>query len=245
MEDAGAQVWRVIKHMETSGIKRLDRVILLFGGNDICAPSFEDMTSPVDFKSAAFRAFRLLSEHVAKSDHYADGKPLEVFVMQPLPMAQLLTSTSILDKKLRAYGEETTCRELQKKMFLPAKPLDYGDSPEAIQIKRISWFLPPNPAMICATLFGWNAGGGEKADDHLARISNRLRALREALADAVAKADGKVSREAIVDRIKFTLIDASGAIQLDGSDIAGDCFHLSAHGHESLARTILKEISGR
>lgn len=127
---------------------------------------------------------------------------------------------------------------------MPVKPIDFGESPEADQV-LISQFLPPNPANICASLFGRSIATAGGRDEHHARIGNRLRNLREALTDAVNKVRSETEGLPTGGRIKVTLVEGSAAIKLDGDDIAGDCFHLSAHGHESLARIVLPEVLGR
>lgn len=234
MEDAPALAWRVVEaarsQQGTAGSSgELRRVFMLIGNNDICAASFEAMTVPAEFRAAALDALRVFNAR----QRQATGK-LEVVVMQPLPMVQLLTNDAVLGKKLIAFGEETTCRDLQSRMFLPKKPLDLGDGPEARQVALVSQFLPPNPALMCPTLFGRVL----EADDRPAKIGNRLRALRDALAAAVSDATKEASRSGIGDKVSFKLVDASAAVQWSADDIAADCFHLSAKGQESLAKAI-------
>ncbi len=241
MENAAAQAHRVIRHMSTSGVKRLDRVFILFGGNDICAPALDMMSPPEDFKTGAIRALRVLRQHVANSGAYSVEKPLEVHLLQPLPMVQLLSSEVVLGKKIMAFGSDTTCKELQARSFAPAKPIDYSNEPEAGQLNLVSQFLPPSPALICATMFG-RLPPGESSDDRNARIANRIRGYREALVDAVERERREASRSGVGQSMKFNVVDGSGALQFKAADIAGDCFHLSAVGQEALARTVLEDL---
>ncbi len=233
MEDAPAQAWRVVNHLKAKGDRdaNLGRVMILLGGNDICAPVFEGMTEPAQFKASALDAMRIFMEF-----QRGRSSNLEVMVVQPLPMVQLIASDLVLNKKVMAYGEETTCKDLQGRMFLPKKAMDLGEAPDARQVALISQFLPPNPAMMCATLFGRVAEGG---GDRFSKIGNRLRALRDALSGAVADARKEAARAGFADRITFKLIESPGKIELTADDIAGDCFHLSAKGQAMLARTIL------
>ena len=237
MEDAPAQAWRVVNHVgdhvkgKGVGEGSLARVMMLFGGNDICAPAYESMTEPAQFKASALDAMRIFMAH--QKDRSTN---LEIMVVQPLPMVQLIASDLVLNKKVMAYGEETTCKDLQGRMFLPKKAMDLGEAPDARQVALISQFLPPNPALMCATLFGRVAEGG---GDRFSKIGNRLRALRDALSGAVADARKEAARAGLADRISFKLIESPGKIELTADDIAGDCFHLSAKGQAMLARTIL------
>lgn len=231
MEDAPAQAWRVVNHMKSKSGQEanLVRVMMLFGGNDICAPAFESMTGPAEFKASALDAMRIFME-------YQKGRStkLELLVLQPLPMVQLIASDLVLSKKVNAYGEETTCKDLQGRMFLPKKALDFGEGPEARQVALISQFLPPNPALICATLFGRVHEG---SDDRAAKVGNRLRALRDALSDAVGDARKEAARAGLAERISFKLTESTGAVTLTAEDIGSDCFHLSNKGQAMLART--------
>ena len=242
MEDAPAQAWRVINHLNAvsaGASANLVRVLILFGGNDICASTFEGMTTPARFKDSALATMRIfMQSQISRATGH-----LEVVILQPLPMVQLIASDLVLDKKVKAYGEETSCRDLQAQRFFPKKPLDLGASAEARQVAMVSQFLPPNPALMCATLFGQasGAGGGDRGTK-AATIGNRLRALREALADAVADASKEASRAGLSGKISFRLIESSASVQLAADDVAGDCFHLSAKGQEMLARTITKEM---
>jgi hypothetical protein len=122
--------------------------------------------------------------------------------------------------------------------------LDYKGDPDAGQLNLVSQFLPPNPALICATMFG-RLPGGQSADDRHARIANRIRAFREVLVDAVDGARRDASRAGIGEAVKFDVVDESGALQFKAEDIAGDCFHLSAAGQESLARAIFSGLAPR
>ena len=233
MEDAPSLAWRVARDAGTNPDAPLRRVFMLLGNNDVCASTFEAMTTPEEFRDAALdglRVFNRLQRHAAN--------PLEVVVLQPLPMVQLVASDAVLDKKLVAFGEETTCRELQSRMFLPKKPLDPGDEPEARQVALISQFLPPNPALVCPTLFGRVLDAGDRP----AKIGNRLRALRDALAAAVNDASKEASRSGLGGKISFKLVDASSTVQWAADDIAADCFHLSAKGQASLARAIMSSM---
>lgn len=230
MEDAAALAWRVARETGSGARAPLRRVLMLLGNNDVCASSFEAMTAPAEFRQAALDGLRVFNELQRHA-----STPLEVAVMQPLPMVQLVTNESVLGKKIFAFGEETTCRELQSRMFLPKKAMDLGDGPEARQVALISQFLPPNPALLCPTLFGRIPEAGDRP----AKIGNRLRALRDALAEAVNDATKEASRSGLEGKISFKLIDASAAIQWTADDIAADCFHLSAKGQETLARAIM------
>lgn len=233
MEDAPAQAWRVVNHLKgkNAGEANLARVMMFFGGNDICAPAYESMTEPAQFKASALDAMRIFMA-------YQKGRStnLELMIIQPLPMVQLIASDLVLNKKVMAYGEEATCKDLQGRMFLPKKAMDLGEASDARQVALISQFLPPNPAMMCATLFGRVAEGG---GDRFSKIGNRLRALRDALSGAVADARKEAARGGLADRISFKLIESPGKVELTADDVAGDCFHLSAKGQAMLARTIL------
>lgn len=231
-KDAPALAWRLVNEAGSSGNDPLRRVWMMSGNYDVCAGSFEAMTSPDEFRASIRDALRVFVRHQATRD-----SALEVFVLQPLPMVQLIANDAVLGKKVVAFGEETTCRDLQERMFQPKKPMDLSgvtDAAEARQVALVSQFLPPNPALMCPTLFARIPD----SVDRPARIGNRLRALRDAMAEAVNDARKEASRAGLDDRLSIKLVDATGSVQWTAGDIAADCFHLSGTGHVSLARAI-------
>lgn len=209
------------------------RVFMMFGVGDICAVSPESVTPSSEFEASAAATFNVLLNHQQRKG--ADAAKILITVMQPLPFAQWIERPEILAKEIEAFGEKTTCGELQSRMFLPKSAVDVGDSPESRQIVIMSQILPPNPALLCASSYAV----GLPLDQRITAAGNRLRAYREALASAVAKARKLADRSGLAGKVEFQLVEATSAIQFRAEDLAGDCFHLSPIGHEAIARAVV------
>ncbi|MFK7827647.1 MAG: hypothetical protein AB8G05_26110 [Oligoflexales bacterium] len=136
------QADRLIDHLDG---KLPDKVFALYSGNDLCASHLSLMTSQDEFKASILGGLKYFG---------VNGQPAksgtEILVVGFLGVTQLMASDSILDKKIKAFGESMTCRQLRNDQFLPKNPPTTAKHPETL---FMSHMVPPNPARYCPTLF--------------------------------------------------------------------------------------------
>lgn len=232
----GARVERLPRQIDrlidaTEGILP-KRLFVFFTGNDLCAMNAEGMTSSEEFGSDLYRGLRYLAKNGRVGPEGSD-----VYVLSYLSVMQLLTSDSILNKKVHAFGDETTCRELKANGFRPKV------TPAVQALPEDAWFfaafMPPNPAGFCPTLFAPKGESEKKQEKRFGIVANRIRDFREEQAKVV----GRLAREFSQEKLRFHLVEDTAGIQFQGDDIGGDCFHLSVSGQAKVARAVLAFIS--
>lgn len=225
-KDAMTQLARIIA---AGGGRLPPEIFLFFTGNDLCASTPERMTSPADFEQQLFRAL-----------HFAlrqgrPGEPVKIYVPAMVNVTQLISNAEIQTKVVKAFGGRISCAKLRENSFLPVVPV--GDNPGVRSESALfAQFLPPNPAVLCPTLFSKNP-------ETLGQVANRIRAFRSSAEAAVRRATA-LQKEHFPDiPLTFQYIASTADLQLTGDDIAQDCFHLSIRGQVRLAEQILKGIS--
>jgi lysophospholipase L1-like esterase len=198
---------RQFERVRATGKQPTD-VFIFFSGNDVCAPTPMMATPPETYAKRLETGIRFLRRTFKG----------QIYVLGHLGLGQLVLNKSIQDKAVYAFGEQSTCGELRKKQFRPAAAATRLP-PSATMV---GYFLPPNPAMLCATVF--------MAEEPTA-VANQVRAIRRA-------ATAAVDRLKAADLGPITIVEEVGELEFAGEDIAVDCFHLSSLGQAKIAQTV-------
>lgn len=222
------------------------RIVMFYTGNDLCAQSWDTMTEASEYGTNLQNALTYL----ARNGRSAEGETTVVYLPAFLPVTALLNEPSISEKKIKFYGTELTCAEARKRMFAAPDVVISEDSktklPEDPRYSLFAQFMPPNPALLCPTLFAQTAQDGQRQS----QLANRIRAYRDAQREAVrtfnktmeerkTKSEGQNQNWA---RVEAKYIDTTEIIRFLGEDVGGDCFHLSAAGQGKIASALLKQM---
>lgn len=227
-DDAVRHVDRVL---DANGGLLPRRLFLFYTGNDLCAPTVSLTTPPEEFQEALQRGLSYIARNGGLS-----GEGSDVYVVGYLSVLQLLHSDEILAKKVKAFGEEITCRALREQLYQPKDPAYLPKlPPEAWYFPR---FMPPNPAEFCPTLFGLQALPGAKKDEIIGALANRIRDYRKIQVEAV-----QAAQVVAPANLRFHYIAETTNLTFGADDIAGDCFHLSAAGQQKIASAVYGRIS--
>ncbi len=235
-----------------SGIRQMDRLLdrlgnrlpattfVLFTGNDLCAPMQPLMTTPSAFEDNLKDLF---------SYTLRNAKPLgassEVVLLSYLGVLQLITSPALLDKKITIpasanFPEETlTCkqfRDTNRKAAPKSTSSQETDLPP--ELYYLSHVLSFNPALYCPSLF-IEPLQNEQA---VTNVANRIRAFREAEANAVTYANELKKKSYPNLPFSFRHIRETANVTFEPDDIANDCFHLSRQGQQKIADAVLKQF---
>ena len=243
----GAQVDRMTRHIDrvlaaNAGVLP-KRLVIFYTGNDLCGASMAEVTSAEEYGRRVANGLSYLLRNAQAAPGGSD-----IYLASHMNILQLMTSDSILDKKVRAFGGESTCRELRQRGFRPTaeqaehlrvKPVggDAASSPEA-------WYfamaMPPSPAGFCATLFA--GGEGKAREDEIHALANRIRSFREKQVQAVEQASGTAKPQGAEGGLRLHYLEATAGVKFLGEDIAQDCFHLSIAGQAKIAEAMLHGI---
>lgn len=207
------------------------RIILFYTGNDLCAQSFDLITSAEDYGASLLKAMKYLvvNGHVA-------ARGTKIYLPAFLPVTALLHEPSIVNQKIRVHGQEMTCREAREKLFAPAA--NRYPNKEATLFQIFKDFIPPSPVLLCPTLFSPQAQDSARQS----LLANRIRAYREAQQRAVEDFNEWRGRKHPAKAFEAIYLAGTEQIKFGGGDVAGDCFHLSANGQAKVAEAILKDL---
>jgi hypothetical protein len=204
------------------------KIFLFFTGNDLCGPTLSMVTRKDDYGEQLKSGLEYL---------YRNGRPAaggtEIHLVGFLGILQLLHADTILDQPVRAFGEMTTCRELRKKNYTPEEPKLNPDLPP--EAWYFSMVMPPNPSAYCPTLFGRGIGGSK---ENIGDLANRIRDFRE-----IQKNMPKQFADRGDSGFRLHYVETTTKLVFSGKDVAGDCFHLNAHGQSRVAATVLSGLS--
>lgn len=145
----GARVSQINRQLDrvldaSSGVLS-DKIFIVFSGMDLCSLSTSLITSEADYKERLLKGIKYLA-----NNGKAASNGTEVVVLGFLGMTQLIVDESILNKKVKAFGQDMTCRQLRAQQFQPEAPLSSARHQETLLMNHI---FPPNPARYCPTLF--------------------------------------------------------------------------------------------
>lgn len=207
---------------------------VFFTGNDLCAAGAAQITSEDDYRRHLRQGLLALERAPA-----APGGS-DIYVIGLLGVLQLMQSEAILSKQVDAFGERQTCRLLRQRGFRsenasydPGLPDGYG---------WFAYFMPPNPASYCATLF---AGGAADDSGLVSTLANRTRAFRSIAKQLVSDMNSRSSQRTKGGdpSHRWHYIAASEDLSFAADDIANDCFHLSPLGQSKLAQAVAQGLT--
>ena len=235
--DDGARVVNMPRQidrvLQNTGGKLPPKVFIFYTGNDLCGMDPSLMTSTAEYKTHLMRGLTYLSRNSGKAK---DETPTEVYLLSYMSLVQLLDDQKILDKKITAFGKETTCAGLRKDGYRSADP---AYSPK---IPPEAWYfamaMPPNPAAFCPTLFAPQKFANHSISD----LANRIREYRQVEAEVVAEFN-KASDQELFKSLRLHHIVGTASLKFAPEEVGEDCFHLSLRGQEKLARSVADEIS--
>ncbi len=213
---------QVQRFLTVSGGQLPKYIFVMFTGNDLCSLYGTGMTSAEIYSSNIEAGLSLLT---AMTPH---PEGTNIVLAGILPVTQVYQSTSILDHKVKAYGNEVTCRELRETKFL---------RPESVQPKyaataMFSQLFPPNPSLMCPSLFAVD----KVMKDQISEVATTAGLYRDGL-EKLAATYRKKSNGFSVRYLK-----SLSNMKLEGSDIAQDCFHLSIDGQSKVAERLFTEL---
>lgn len=227
IESAAAQMERVLEANE--GVLP-DQVFVFFTGNDLCGPQMDFVTSTSEFGASLER----LSQVVMRKGKVG-GKGVDIWMVDPVSLLQLVQNEAITSKKVQAHGREMTCRELQTYAGHPREDLtklkNLPMTPEELYVTQ---FMPQSPAAYCPTVF--LAKGSQGREQQIA-LANRIHSFRREIADFTKKQEKNAPQG-----VRYHHVTSTGRLLFEPEEIAEDCFHLSWRGQMRVAHTVLSEI---
>ena len=209
------------------------RILIFYTGNDLCAQTWEDMTTADDYGKGTLRTIEYLMRNGR-----ADAGGTTIYIPGFLSVTHLLHDKSILAKKIKVYGETMTCEEARKRMFISQTVAVDDKLADDWRFMMFAQFMPPNPALLCPTVF--SKGAQDPAKQGI--LANRIRAYREAQQKAVKDANAWISQHPEASGFAVKYISSTESIAFQGEDVAGDCFHLSPSGQAKVANALLPSM---
>lgn len=214
-EHAYGQAGRIL---EQSAGHLPDDVFLFFTGNDLCGPTADKITTADQYAASLEKAVRYLMRNGTPAPQ---GTTL--WLVEPMPVMQLVHSPAIAAKTVSAHGKSTTCRELQSgSVAAPDLPITSAEDADWAFLMR---FFPKSPGDMCPAIFRGTAGDLNLAD--------RLHAYRRAMSAIPERLEVK-------DGYRVRVVSETASLLFEPQDIAEDCFHLSLRGQIKLADTVRK-----
>ena len=236
-----------------------DQIFILFTGNDLCAQNLNFMTSTESFRQSLSRGLKYIAINGRSNPHGTI-----VNVISYLGVSQLLLNESILNKKVVAFGEKTTCEKLRINQYMPENLPTNVRNPESLYMSHI---IPPNPVKYCPTLFSIppviekddkklsnldinrdtfrTNNYSHKRDEMLSILANRVRNYRSISQEVADEVNDLIKAKYPQKNITFRFITNTEILQFDENDAAEDCFHLSIDGQLKLAKTIFNEMKSQ
>lgn len=209
-----------------------EKIIIMFNGNDLCAPRIELATSTEEFAKNLREGLLYLTKQGVP---HTSGT--EVIIAAHMSVTQLVIDQEIQNKKVNFYGEQKTCQEVRQLKYLPdPKKL------EQLQVnpleKVLSKFIPPNPVEICHTLFASTPNSREQ----IGSLANRIGEYRKSQEELITFFQQSKPNLYPEKNFKFSYIADTGKILFKPEEIGPDCFHLSWIGQKRVASTILENM---
>lgn len=251
VEAISKQVERVLAHTKSH---LPEKIFVFFTGNDLCAPHQNLITQPNEYSSSLASGLKYLVRNGTPS---MEGS--KVYILGNLNITQILTSTDILEHKVKAHGGEITCQQLRVKNYLNDNPTSTMNlPPEGLYLSQ---FVPPNPAQICPTIFAQKLLAQrtmgliekmqsndiertlqKKVEEQLSNLANQVRSFRRISKEKVDEVNQWALKNYPEKKIKFYYLNQTEHIKFKGEDMAHDCFHLSSIGHLKVANSIFDQL---
>ncbi|SMF48068.1 SGNH/GDSL hydrolase family protein [Pseudobacteriovorax antillogorgiicola] len=223
------------------GVRQVDRILdytegvlpeklfIFFTGNDLCGPTIEHVTSSDDFESE----LRDLLRYLKVNGIPAPGGTT-VYVMNPVGIIQIATSSKILSHRVPYQGKELSCKEIQT--LDPAKVAQENSSSQLAQADFLDLVINSianSPAGYCMTLFAIHKGDTQMQ----IALSNRIQDYRKSITKLVKEFSDMAGTD-----ILFKQLTSTNDILFEGDEMANDCFHLALKGHHRIADSIFNEL---
>lgn len=207
------------------------RIIMFYSGNDLCAQSYEDISSAEEYGAGLLNGMKylVLNGHVSP-------RGTRIFIPAFLPVTALMHEQSILERKISLHGDEVTCREARENLFSTKSSKNMESEDPRLQI--FSAIIPPSPVLLCPTLF--SPAAQDPARQTL--LANRIRSYRDAQKKAVQDFNEWRGQKHPARAFEAIYLEGTEQIRFEGADVAGDCFHLSAKGQGKVASAILPAL---
>lgn len=232
-ERAEHAVFQIERLLRFTGGVAPDLLLILFSGNDFCTRLQSLMTRPEDYGQSIGAALEFFFRNAKPK--ISDGV---VILPALLNLVQLVSSSQIKTKVVKAFGREDTCETLRKRSFKPTKSY----SPKYQQALSFLSIFPQTPATYCPALFDSKVG----TKDMISFIGTLTKSYRKEVRAVVKELAVDLVRGKYPGFEGWTLKYAPSVedIAFYSQDIAEDCLHLSEKGHERLAQSIKADVWG-
>lgn len=228
---------QVDRILEANGGKAPLHTFLFYTGNDLCAPDVQLATHIDDYQENIEVAVRYMINNAEVSKG-----PAHIWLVDPVGLLQLVTSPSIAQKQVPAFGKTMTCSDLQGGRNLldkSAAASTVGNPSSVEEMEKESlraglramfdFLLGRGPQQLCPSLFSRDGSESQL------QLSELLQGYRRGL-DKIQKKLNQASPNFRVHHVQ-----ASSKVIFEGEDIANDCFHLSAQGQLKVAKAVFEE----
>ena len=205
-----------------------EKIFIFFTGNDLCGPTIDYVTDSDDYKSSLKKILKYIRINGTPS---VNGT--SVYVMNPMGIIQIVTSSEILSHKVPFHDNEISCKELH--VLKPGSPTNSQgiENPQGDIVEAVFNMVAGSPSGYCGTLFSIHDGNTQAQ----ITLSNRINQYREGIEAVVKEFNEFAGTEVMASQITGT-----ADILFDGPDMANDCFHLGLGGHDKIAKAVLKEL---
>lgn len=216
----GAQVsgipWQLARIFEMK-LKVLPPVVIVsYTANDLC--DVEIFNQPLEDVLAQFevklsRAWSQSAKFLRPSEGGTD-----FIVLAPLDVTQLITNGEIQTKSISFEGKGTvTCQDVHN-----------GIGAEGLG----GWFMERTLGLMCPSVTTTTV----RDDLRIQRIRN----VQEGMIEIWKKQINLLNAEYNAKKINFAWVESPRDLTFTADDMAPDCFHPSAKGHERIANEVLK-----
>lgn len=229
-ENAADAIRQMDRLLDASEGRALADVFIFFTGNDLCMPGLSFGTDPDVYSDSLEEAVR----YYARNAQIAASGTANIWLLDPLGILQIVSSPSILNQRVRAYGTELSCRDLQAGRYKPQPNLG-PSTPQDSASELASAFaniLNIGPRAYCPGLFAIHDGPSELQ----MRFGNALAAYRSRLEKLPAKLQN------LPPQFRVHHVKATSEVIFSGEDMAQDCFHLGLKGQLKVAAAVRDEM---
>lgn len=204
--------------------RALQHLFVFFTGNDLCAADISLATPAPEFLKGIEQAVR----YYVRNAKPGEG-PHYIWLVDPLGILQIVTAPEILNHKVKASGQELSCRDLQAGRFTPQfTPWQAAMTPAQIFMNAFG----QGPRNYCPSLFAVHQGSSEVQ----MRIGATLKSYREGIAQL------HETLQVLPTQFRVRHLKSAASLIFSGDEMANDCFHLSLKGHHKVATALDAEI---
>ncbi len=208
--------WQLSRIFEMKPATLPPMVILSFTANDLCDASV--LTKPLEVLKIEFTTQLGRAWHNAANVLRAAPRGTDFLVLAPLDVTTLINNGEIQAKSVSFEGRgAVTCQDIHMGLG--------GETFAARMMDRTLGLMCPSVTRTNHT--------------EVAKIQ-RLKDLQLAMIEIWEKQINLLNAQYNSKKMNWTLVNEVRALHFTADDIAHDCFHPSAAGHEKIAQEILK-----